>query len=424
LKILWVKANKLLPVHSGGDIRSYNIARQLARAHELTFFSYYDGDFDPEYEQELTKHFPGAVSVCSGKSQSSATRVLDYSAHLLSPLPYAVGRFSCRKVSQTLLQWFQERRFDVAVCDFLDAAVNFPQLLTIPGVLFQHNVESEIWRRHAGTQSNPLKRRMYAAEFRKMLRYESSAVKRFDHVIAVSEHDRGLMERWVRGARITVVPTGVDLEQCQPDLSRKPSGPVVAFIGAMDWEPNQDAMEYFCREIWPAVVAQSPGATLRIVGRNPGERVLKLVSDSVQVTGRVPSVADHLREAAVVVVPLRIGGGTRLKIYEAMAAGKAVVSTSIGAEGLDVHHGKDIILADQPKAFGDAVIMLLRDEGLRRKYELAAAELAAKYDWSVVAGKFLRALEFAVSARDVQAVQPERLEHQAGATSFEASVKH
>jgi glycosyltransferase involved in cell wall biosynthesis len=265
---------------------------------------------------------------------------------------------------------------------------------------------------------------MYAAEFRKMLRYESSAVKRFDHVIAVSEHDRGLMERWVRGARITVVPTGVDLEQYQPDFSRKPSGPVVAFIGAMDWEPNLDAMEYFCREIWPAVVAQSPGATLRIVGRNPGERVLKLVSDSVQVTGRVPSVADHLREAAVVVVPLRIGGGTRLKIYEAMAAGKAVVSTSIGAEGLDVHHGKDIILADQPKAFGDAVIMLLRDEGLRRKYELAAAELAAKYDWSVVAGKFLRALEFAVSARDVQAVQPERLEHQAGATSFEASVKH
>ncbi len=394
MRVLWVKANKLVPVHSGGDIRSFNTARQLGRRHELTFLSYYDGKPDQEYEQQLEQYFPGAVHVCTGKTEASClARGVDYLAHLPSAFPYAVGRFGSAEVRQMIGHWFQERCFDLAICDFLDAAVNFPRELTIPSVLFQHNVESEIWRRHTATESNPLKRQMYAIEFRKMLRYERQAVRKFHHVIAVSEHDRSLMETWVEGSRITVVPTGVDLEQYRPDFSAKPATQVVMFVGAMDWEPNVDAMESFCQQIWPWVLAQAPAAKLRIVGRNPGDRVGKLASDSVQITGRVPSVAEHLRDAAVVIVPLRIGGGTRLKIYEAMAAGKAVVSTSLGAEGLDVRHGCDIILADDPQSFADAVLTLLRDDNLRQKYEHAAAGRAAQYDWSVIGEKFGHALE-------------------------------
>jgi glycosyltransferase involved in cell wall biosynthesis len=396
LKILWVKSNKLLPVHSGGDIRSYNIARHLARRHELTFLSYYDGDRDAEYEQQLVEHFPGAVCVCTGKAESgSLARGVDYLARLPSPFPYAVGRFGCSEVKAWVTAGFAERRFDVAVCDFLDAGVNFPREFTIPSVLFQHNVESEIWRRHAETESNPVKRQVYALEYRKMLRYERNSVRKFQHVIAVSEHDRSLMEAWVEGSRITVVPTGVDLEQYKPDFDRPSTSPVVVFVGAMDWEPNVDAMEYFCQQIWPSVLATTPEATLRIVGRNPGERVRKLASDSIQITGRVPSVAEHLRDAMAVIVPLRIGGGTRLKIYEAMAAGKAVVSTSVGAEGLDVHHGRDIVLADNPRSFAEAVSTLLGDENLRRKYEHAAAARAARYDWSVISGSFAQVLGMA-----------------------------
>jgi glycosyltransferase involved in cell wall biosynthesis len=413
VRILWVKANKLLPVHSGGDIRSFHIARQLARKHELTFLSYYDGSPDPTYDQQLAEHFPAAVCVCTGKIESSTlARTADYLAHLPSQLPYAVGRFGSAGVRQKLSDWFQERRFDVAICDFLDAAVNFPADLTIPSVLFQHNVESEIWRRHSATESNPLKRRMYALEFRKMARYERNAVNKFRHVIAVSEHDRRLMETWVEPSRITVVPTGVDLAHYRPDPGSKP-GPVVVFVGAMDWEPNVDAMEYFCDEIWPSVTARVPAAKLLIVGRNPGDRVLRLASDSVQITGRVPSVAEHLRDASVVVVPLRIGGGTRLKIYEAMAAGKAVVSTSVGAEGLDVHHGQDIVLADRQQSFADAVVALLGDENLRNKYERAAAELAAQYDWSVIGDKFGQVLEI-ISGRTPNALDALQIGMQVG----------
>lgn len=394
MRILWVKANKLLPVHSGGDIRSYNIARQLARRHELTFFSYYDGTKDPDYERQLCDCFPGAICIATEKSEGSfLNRGIDYVGRLASPLPYAVGRFACRAVQQKLQELFDEHSFDLAICDFLDAAVNFPLRLSTRSVLFQHNVESEIWRRHAATESNPVKRRMYGVEFKKMERFESRAVRKFHHVIAVSEHDRSLMEAWVEGLRITVVPTGVDLEHYKPDFNNNPVSPIVMFVGAMDWEPNIDAMEYFCRQIWPVVLARMPDARLRIVGRNPGERVHALSAPSVEITGRVSSVAEHLHDAAVVVVPLRIGGGTRLKIYEAMAAGKAVVSTSVGAEGLDVHHGRDIVLADGPDSFSDAVSTLLQDDLRRQQYERAAAELAAHYDWAVIGDQFGRTLE-------------------------------
>jgi len=397
MKVLWVKADKLLPVENGGNIRTYHILRYLGSSHELTFYSYYGGKPDPEYKRELQRQLPGSVAVCTGKKQlSGVSRGLDYAAHLGADVPYAVIRFADARVRQQIEAWFCEQRFDVAVCDFLDAAVNFPERLRIPSMLFQHNVESEIWRRHAETASNPAGKKMYGLEFRKMVRYEANAVRRFHHVIAVSENDRALMMPWVEGDRITVVPTGVDLQQYTPDPSAPEPGPLVTFVGAMDWEPNVDGVEYFCGEIWPAIRVEVPEARLRIVGRNPASRVAKWASEAIEVTGRVPSVVEHLRESAVVVVPLRIGGGTRLKIYEAMATGKPVVSTTVGAEGLDVHHGRDIILADDPRAFSQAVIMLLRDRDLRRRYERAAAETAARYDWSAIGKRFSEVLQFVV----------------------------
>jgi len=394
MRILWVKADKLLPVQNGGNIRTYHVLRYLSSRHQLTFYSYYGGKPDPAYERELQQQLPGAVAVCTGKRDlSGAARGIDYLAHLGAEPPYAVSRFADARVQKQLKLWFREQKFDVAVCDFLDAAVNFPGRLSTPSVLFQHNVESEIWRRHTDTASNPAKKTMYRMEFKKMLRYERTAVRKFQHVIAVSENDRSLMMQWVDGDRVTVVPTGVDLAQYAPDPAAKEPAPLITFVGAMDWEPNVDGVEYFCSEVWPAIKAEVPQARFRIVGRNPVRRVQKWASDSIEVTGRVPSVVEHLRDSAAVIVPLRIGGGTRLKIYEAMATAKAVVSTTVGAEGLDVHSGRDIILADDAKAFAQSVIMLLRDQNLRRRYEKAAAETAARYDWPAIGQRFSEVLQ-------------------------------
>jgi len=166
----------------------------------------------------------------------------------------------------------------------------------------------------------------------------------------------------------------------------------------MDWEANIDGVEYFCKEIWQRVLAQAPEARFRIVGRDPHPRVKRLASDSVEVTGTVSSIIDHMRQAAVLVVPLRIGGGTRIKIYEGMAMGKATVSTSVGAEGLDVQHGRDILLEDDPVSFADAIVNLLGDVNLRQKYEAAAAATARQYDWSVIAARFAEVLAKTIRA--------------------------
>ena len=205
-------------------------------------------------------------------------------------------------------------------------------------------------------------------------------------------------------ARITVAPTGVDLSRYRAAAGHEATEPVVMFLGSMDWEANIDGVFYFHREIWSRIRAAVPRATFRIVGRNPSTRVRKLAEDpSVVVTGDVPSVVDHLQDAAVFVVPLRIGGGTRLKIYEAMATGRAVVSTTIGAEGLDVNHGQDIVLADDPAAFADAVTSLLLDADRRRAFERAAADQAAKFDWPVVVRQFENSLEQTIAAASTPA---------------------
>ncbi len=233
--------------------------------------------------------------------------------------------------------WLNEDRFDVAVCDFLSVSLDFPPEHRTPAVLFQHNVESILWERQAAHEPNLIKRMVFKIEAAKMRRYERETVARFPHVIAVSEHDRKEMSAMTDQSRISVVPTGVNLEQYRAAATASAEEPLVIFVGSMDWEANVDGVDYFCRDIWPSVKERAPEARLRIVGRNPHPRVRKLACQSIEVTGTVPSVVDHLKEAAVFVVPLRVGGGTRLKIYEAMAMGKAVVSTSIGAEGLERH---------------------------------------------------------------------------------------
>jgi glycosyltransferase involved in cell wall biosynthesis len=249
-------------------------------------------------------------------------------------------------------------------------------------------VESVLWRRQAAHEPNALKRIAFRIEAAKMARYERATVRRFPHVIAVSDRDRASMASMTDPDRLTVVPTGVDVTQFRAAAGAQPGAPTVMFLGSMDWEANIDAVEHFCRDIWPQVKAAVPAARFSIVGRSPHPRVERLQSGSIEVTGTVPSVVDYLKDTAVMVVPLRIGGGTRLKIFEAMAAGRAVVSTSVGAEGLDVTHGHDVLLADTPDEFAGAVITLLRDPARRDAVARAAAETAERHDWSVIARQF------------------------------------
>jgi glycosyltransferase involved in cell wall biosynthesis len=391
----------LLPVDTGGKIRSYNLLRELDARGEVTLLSYYSGQRDLEYERAIVEAFPRAVPVHTGGADGPVAAAVDYAARLFTPAPYAVTKFTSPRVRKLVAQWDAERRFDISVCDFLSASLNFPRRLRTPAVLFQHNVESILWRRQASTERHPIKRLVYQLEAAKMDRYERATVKRFEHVLAVSDADRAAMAGMTDSDRIFVVPTGVDTKAFRPTGERLSPEPVVLFLGSMDWEPNIDGVQYFVSEIWPSIRASVPGARFRVVGRNPAASIRRLAADDIEIVGTVPSVVEHLHRSAVVVVPLRVGGGTRLKIYEAMAARKAVVSTTVGAEGLDVTHGDDIVLADRPAQFAAAVTKLLDDAAERERLEESALATASRYDWSAIAERFESILEQVIETSSV-----------------------
>jgi glycosyltransferase involved in cell wall biosynthesis len=398
MRILWVKAGKILPVDTGGRIRSYNILRHLAERNETTFLSYYPGERDAEYERELTAIFPRALAFAAGAPAGKAAQLLHFAMRFPRSAPYAVSKFTAPSVQHAILDVIARTRPNVAVCDFLSATLNFPDPLPIPSVLFQHNVEHALWDRQARHEANPAKRAVYTVEAAKMRRYERETVRRFHHVVAVSENDRALMAEMMDPTRITVVPTGVDVATYRSDgAAASDQSRRVMFLGSMDWPANIDGVEFFCTEIWPRVLAAVPDATFQVVGRNPPPRITRLASDSVEIVGGVKSVVPHLRGAAVFVVPLRIGGGTRLKIYEAMAAERAVVSTSVGAEGLEYENGSDIVIADGAERFAAEVVSLLRNSARRDAIGHAAGLTAARFDWSAVSIDFEAVLRRAIA---------------------------
>ncbi len=397
MNILWLNANLLLPLDKGGKLRTWHVMRHLAARHQVTYLSFCDpaqpaADHDGMREVSSELHTVPRTDPAKGTPRF----YLDAARYLVDPVPYGVAKYRSDGFRTKLRQLLRDRRFDAIVCDFLVPIVNMPAELPCPAILFTHNVEAEIWRRHAENAGNPLSRFLLGQQWARMLRFEREALARFDLTLAVSDADRDTFGRLYPDVLRTpahVVQTGVDTSYFVPMPA--PVRPAhLVFTGSMDWLPNEDGMVYFVREILPRIRQVEPEATLSIIGRAPTPAVRRLADDAgIEVTGRVDDVRPHIAAGAVYVVPLRIGGGTRLKIFEAMAMGRAVVSTTVGAEGLPVTSGQDVVIADEPARFAQAVVHMIRDTDARRRIEAAARRLVVeRYDWSAVAEDFEDAL--------------------------------
>jgi glycosyltransferase involved in cell wall biosynthesis len=291
----------------------------------------------------------------------------------------------------------RREKFDAIVCDFLAAAANVPELGS--AVLFQHNVESALWKRHLEHAPSPWHRAYCRVQYQRMLRYEAMVCRNARKIIAVSTADAAVLRRLYGATSVSSIPTGVDIDYFAPPpapASTLAPARDLVFAGAMDWRPNIDGTGWFAKQVLPLIRARLPDCSVAIVGRNPAAEVRALANGDrrIQVTGTVDDVRPYLWDSAVAIVPLRIGGGTRLKIYEAMAAKLPVVSTSLGAEGLDVRDGENIALADSPAQFAEACLALLGDSGARRRMASNAWEMvAACYSWEVVSRQFEKLLE-------------------------------
>ncbi|HET7694272.1 MAG TPA: glycosyltransferase [Vicinamibacterales bacterium] len=407
MKLLWLNAGLLLPLDKGGKLRTWHVMRHLAARHDITYLSFADAG-------QTAADRAGMREVCSrletvprhDPAKGTWRFYADAARYVVDAVPYAVAKYRSAAYRRRLEDLLARDRFDAVVCDFLPPVVNLPAQLPCPSIVFTHNVEAEIWRRHAEQASNPLSKRLLTQQWRRMLRFEAAALARFDLTLAVSDADRRTFERlYPRSLShpVHVVQTGVQTDFFTPAATAAERTHMV-FTGSMDWLPNEDGMTYFCREILPRIRQSEPDATLSIIGRAPTPAVRKLAEiPGVEVTGRVDDVRPHIARGAVYVVPLRIGGGTRLKIFEAMSMAKAVVSTTVGAEGLPVTSDRNIVIADEPDRFAERVVGLMRDGAARRAIESAARQLVVeRYDWSAVAEDFEDALRRAADVSDRQ----------------------
>lgn len=381
LRVLVIDEECPYPPNAGKRIRSWNLLRGLAHRHAVTLLCY--GPVSAEARAQAAANGI-ALAVC--EERITKTGIALYAAlfaNLFSRDPYSVAKHHTVAFRAQLLQLVRPGRFDLLHCEWGPYA-KYLDVTDLPSVVAAHNVEAQIWQRRAENAGDPLSRWFFGLQARRMARFEREQFSKATRTIAVSRPDEDILRAW--GVTNTaVVDNGVDVDNFQPQSRDEEQASALLFLASLDWFPNQDSLWYFLAEIFPRVRKQLPEVSLSVAGRRlpPGQAERLRATPGVRFLGEVADVRECYRSAAVVVVPLRIGGGSRLKILEAMAAGKAIVSTTIGAEGLAVVPGQHLIVADEPQAFVDAILALAGDPVRRHQLGQAGRALVeARYSWN------------------------------------------
>lgn len=389
LRILWLKSGPLHPLDTGGKIRTFNTLRELNRRHRVQFMALWQEGLDLGLRNKAAAY---STAQHWTPWRETPKRFPQLHADLLrnlicTRLPYVLDKYRSAAMRAAIEEAAQPDRCDLLICDFLTPSVNLPPrgTLRVPSILFQHNVESLIWKRTAQNARGLASRLYFRDQWRRIRDYEARACAQFDGVVTVSEDDARIhREEFSLKNVLGAVPTGVDTDHFQAVAGHRAPRSLV-FLGSMDWMPNIDAVQWFADAILPLIEREFPDATLTIVGRNPTPPVRALAErhPRIRVTGTVDDVRPFLAGAEAMIVPLRVGGGTRIKIFEAMATGIPVVSTRIGAEGLPLCHDRDILLADTPEEFAQCVGRLFGSAELGCRIGHAGLSLVReKFGWA------------------------------------------
>lgn len=387
MRILFVIPYLASPPRFGAQRRLDGLMRGLARSHEVSAISFVDPREDVEASLRETRRYCACVSLVPNERYALSTRRkrLLQMRSLLSPGSYERIVYRQDGLARLLRDHLAGRSYDVVNVEFMQMASNVPAARGASRAIFvldEHNIEYDIVHR-TGTASGRLDRKLYShIDWRKLRHEERVAWRRFDGCTMTSSRDESLVRRDSPTTRTAVVPNAVDVDAFRPRGDAREEPMSLLFFGVPSYHPNKDGLLYFASEILPLIRARHAGARLRIVGPDVPPEIRALAGNGIEVVGFVEDVRRELERAAAVVVPLRIGGGTRFKILEAMAMERPVVSTTIGAEGLEVEDGRDVLLADTPADFAAQVVRLLDDAATRRRIGRAArAVIERGYSW-------------------------------------------
>jgi len=360
MQIFFAALDAPFPVTSGRRLRNWALLQALAaEGHHVTMVYFGEpGTSEVPRELQETCRNVDLVPQPDRSAGSSSTNWNRFIA-LSSTLPYGAWRLRSLKFQAKIWEWLAKERFDAVISDDIYVAANIPPLLRIPVILNKHGIGTVVLERFLKNERNPLKRMYGFVELLKTRRWETSVCRHAELIMACSQEDSSEINLLSPGARVTIVPNVIDVDQYQPTPAV--NNHTVVFVAYMGWYPNQDAVEYFVSSILPILRNLIPDVKFVAAGRNPPDDFRRRLSrvPGVEFTGTVPDIRPIVANAAVSVVPLRIGTGTRLKILEAAAMEKPVVSTRVGAEGLNFADGTEIVLADNPEVFAREIAALL-----------------------------------------------------------------
>lgn len=371
------------PPDTGKRIRTLSLLGRLAREFEVDLLTHANGATTEARQAMADRGVRVHVAPSRIPGKEGVGFYLRLAANLASPLPYSAASHDRPAYRQRLRELARERAFDLIHCEWTPYA-RFREGLDLPWVVSAHNVESQVWRRLAETEPSAARRAYAREQARKMGALERRIFSRAPFATAVSEEDAVALRR-LGCPRVAVVANGVDLEAYAPAPEREAHPRSLLFAGSLDWRPNQDAARWFVERVHP-LLRREGDYRLEVIGRRPPAGFGAGFPSEVTVVGDVPDVRPHLAKASVVVVPLRVGGGSRLKILEAFAAGRPVVSTRMGAEGLTAVEGRHLILADEPEAFALGILSLWSAPDRGRDMARNARDLVeARYGWDGIA---------------------------------------
>jgi len=396
MKVLLLTPQLPYPPHQGTSLRNFHIIRGLAQACEVSLLSF----LEPEQTAASEKTTPltklcQTISTVPVPQRTMGKRLQQLAS---TRRPDMAHRLFSQAFNIKLLQMLQATSFDIVQIEGIEMARYLPVIRHASPrskiVFDDHNAETELQRRNFLTDLRQPRRWVAAAysaeQVRRLRRFERWTCQQADWVTAVSHPDKAHLAKLTEGQTpITVIPNCIDVQQFHLDETEAiPSD--VLFMGKMDYRPNVDAALWFVDVVWPIIRQKRPFATFTIVGQKPHARLERLRSvPGITLTGWVERVEPYLAGTAVVVLPFRVGSGTRLKLIEAMAAGKAIVSTAVGAEGFSVQHKRELLLVESGAEMATAVLQLLNNPAERQRLGQAAQQFAQQYDWRVVVPKFL-----------------------------------
>jgi sugar transferase (PEP-CTERM/EpsH1 system associated) len=405
MKIVYVTQIVPYPPHGGVLQRGFNLLRELGRRHVVRLIAFHHpdelphGDAFRKSQEELGRFCAEVEYLPLWPKRSAAHKLAAFAMAAAHPKPFSVLAHRSGQLSRRLRQLTSAKeRPDVVHLDTIALSPYRADCGSVPVVLTHHNVESQLMERRAEIESTALARWYVGLQARRLRTYEAAESRHFPVNVMVSDADAALLRSICPEARTAVIPNGVDVEYFVP--RRDEESPAVIYTGGMNMFANRDAVDWFVESIWPRIISAVPEVRFLAVGQRPTTCLLEAAAsdDRIEVPGFVPDVRPWVARAAVYVVPLRVGGGTRLKMVDAMAQGKAIVATTVGAEGIHGEDGRHFVIADEPERFAAEVVRLIRDAATRRELGAAARErVEAEYGWPMLAERLVGIYESVIA---------------------------